>query len=98
MMKCQIKAASTFCGCTPWNYPHIGKSRVCDTYGHKCFEKVFTNTKKMKTKCDCPLDCNVDKYSYSVSSTALNTVCFVAGVCRQGLIWATANLVPHFNP
>ena len=46
--ECYIKKAQKHCGCTPWDYPPIPESgrddkhtKICDLFGHSCFEVLF---------------------------------------------------------
>ena len=73
IFECQITHGLDKCGCIPWNYPHLGDpSPVCDYMGAYCFEEVMAETEIIQN-CDCPFDCDTTRYSYSVSSTKLDT-------------------------
>lgn len=77
IFECQLRQAWERCGCIPWNYPHLGKpAQTCDYRGADCFERIMSNTETSKN-CDCLFDCDSIRYSYSVSSTALDidTLC-----------------------
>ena len=68
IFECQLEEALEFCGCTPWNYPHLkeeGFSRVCDFWGKKCFDNVMANFTLAATKCTediCPPECVYHRY------------------------------------
>ena len=68
IFECQLEEALEFCGCTPWNYPHLkeeGFSRVCDFWGKKCFDNVMGNFTLASTKCTediCPPECVYHRY------------------------------------
>ena len=40
-LECHLTEAVHHCGCTPWNYPQIEGSLMCDALGIHCFEKVL---------------------------------------------------------
>ena len=73
IFECQLKFAFSKCQCIPWDYPHLENEfhKICDRFGRDCFEKFMENTTLIKT-CDCPYECATTRYSYSVSSTAIN--------------------------
>jgi hypothetical protein len=79
IFECQLNDALSKCGCIPWDYPHPGNLEpVCDRWGKECFEIRMGNTETVE-KCDCPYDCATTRYSYSVSSTALD----VEAMCNR---------------
>ena len=63
IFECQLEEASEFCGCVPWDYPHLrenGFSRICDFWGKNCFDKIMANFTAAATKCTeeiCPPEC-----------------------------------------
>eukprot|EP00095_Tigriopus_kingsejongensis_P009175 maker-scaffold145_size311916-snap-gene-1.10 protein:Tk09175 transcript:maker-scaffold145_size311916-snap-gene-1.10-mRNA-1 annotation:"GE16304" len=72
ILECKLTAGAAKCGCIPWNYPHLESTdRVCDFHGSTCFERIMANSEQTKD-CDCPFDCDSIRYTYSVSSTAID--------------------------
>ena len=63
IFECQLEEATDFCGCVPWDYPHLqehGLQRICDFWGKSCFEKVMANFTVASAKCGediCPPEC-----------------------------------------
>ena len=60
--ECQLSEANKFCGCVPWDYPHISQEKfekVCDYFGKVCFEQIMTNFSNTDIKCSevCPPEC-----------------------------------------
>ena len=73
IFECQLKFAHSKCQCIPWDYPHFNDTfmPICDRFGRICFETFMANTSIIEA-CDCPNDCAATRYSYSVSSTAID--------------------------
>ena len=63
LLECHLTEASVRCGCTPWNYPHIPGSLLCDALGIHCFERHLKLLNTQST-CDCPIDCDSVSYSF----------------------------------
>lgn len=60
------------CRCVPWNYPHQEEEdTICDSFGVYCFEDVIAHL-NLTDKCDCRQECNILRYSNSISSTKLD--------------------------
>ena len=66
-LECRMTEAARHCGCTPWNYPTIEGSLLCDAVGIHCFEQVLRRMTN-NTSCDCPNNCEDVTYSFLGSS------------------------------
>ena len=51
---------------------------ICDQQGHRCFEQVQRDFSYLKD-CNCLQDCDIVRYSYSVSPTAFDSEWY----CRE---------------
>ena len=75
--ECLVRNVAGFCGCTPWSFPVLENGpRICDYFGNACFKfraKGFNYTRL----CDCPFDCEGERYSVNVMQTKLDpdTIC-----------------------
>ena len=76
LLECHLTEASDRCGCTPWTYPHIPGSLLCDALGIHCFERHLKLLNTQST-CDCPNDCDSVIYSFFGSAKVLekNLLC-----------------------
>ena len=57
--ECELRKATQFCGCVPWDYPHLIQEtfhKVCDFLGKLCFENKMKMTYK-ECRENCPLEC-----------------------------------------
>ena len=68
LLECHLTEAADQCDCTPWNYPHVPGSQLCDALGIHCFEKVLDQLAS-NSSCYCPNNC--DGVTYSLVGTAM---------------------------
>ena len=85
-MECHVRLAYDTCGCVPWSYPHFQNedqsySRLCDTSGHNCFEKVMRDP-PTAPECGCLSNCDNHIYAYSITAKPL----LVKDYCDPGEI------------
>ncbi len=79
--ECQLKMASQFCNCTPWNYPRSSGDVLCiGEVAKYCFEKQMEITISPAI-CDCPNNCNSVQYTVSsmVKPLPLKFICQGSG-------------------
>ncbi len=55
--ECQLKKASSACGCVPWNYPQVQDAPLCHMGGSQCFEESLSEGLPPE-ECDCPEECS----------------------------------------
>ena len=71
LLECNLKSAASHCGCTPWSYPLVPGSLLCDALGIHCFEKDLEQMDNRST-CDCPNDCDDVTFSLVASAKLLD--------------------------
>ena len=76
LLECHLTEAADRCDCTPWNYPHVPGSQLCDALGIHCFEKVLDQLAS-NSSCHCPHNCDKVIYSFVGSAKILeaNVLC-----------------------
>ena len=66
-LECQVKMATSKCGCVPWDYPQLMKDNllpVCEGWGRYCFENVVKNSSKRLKHCGhCKPDCVTTRFT-----------------------------------
>ena len=63
LLECKIKEVESICNCVPWSYPSENGTKICDYFGHRCFDYQmrFAGGGCME---DCPTECSEVMYSY----------------------------------
>lgn len=57
--ECLLKRSRKICRCTPWSYPFdpsLEEVRICDLYGHYCFDEYMRDLSKI-SECQCLPNC-----------------------------------------
>ena len=69
--ECMLERAHESCGCTPWNFPYIGKGEmeICDMFGSTCFYDLMSDI-GYGEQCACEEDC--DEVSFTKFETNKN--------------------------
>ena len=70
MLECNIDYAAKSCGCTPWNYPRLSNTPMCDVFGFYCFKKVLRSP-TIHFGCKCLDRCDGIFYSFYASAKEL---------------------------
>ena len=71
--ECMLERAHGSCGCTPWNFPYIGKGEmeICDLFGSTCFYDLMADI-GYGEQCACEEDCDEVSFTQFETSTMLN--------------------------
>ncbi|TRY73274.1 hypothetical protein TCAL_01937 [Tigriopus californicus] len=64
--ECLLKAATSICLCTPWDYPFLVPELrdTCSFYGALCFNEILKNVTE-NAKCSCLADCSDVQYRFT---------------------------------
>ena len=80
--ECYTEKALAYCGCVPWDYNPIEQQtqpgpRICDFYGHSCFNSFLEKGLASTCKKMCVTSCNEVKYTVLIEKEGLDS----EGIC-----------------
>lgn len=81
LLDCKMDEAEKLCSCRPWDYPTPNKindstvreqTRICDFYGHSCFNKILQENIDSPCHVKCVPNCHEISYSISIDTQPID--------------------------